>query len=634
VSRPDRRALRKPQGPQSASDQEQEQELETQTEQEGQEQEHSRSQNQLGNAAVADMLASRNKPDGHGADQGGGKLAQEASGSEKQGSEFGGDDDPVEVDTVTIAELAAAWNPTTKKKEDRPAFLEAMPSDDLPPEDQAWLQSLRTLRAPDLPDVDFPDGLLQPSDLAVTGSLGPWAREVGRWLDPRLEHRCLSQTIAKPPPCIHDPGGRVIFSRARVAALASWGLLDTDLLSSGADVSTTAFLDFTLETASGARRVHEATRHVLELENKLPRASTMLAELLPRDGRTVKAMPLPPAATARIIAVLTDLTGLEPVLAPSLVLGSVTVDPDDDPLGLDAVIEQHTGGRADPEEPVFHAAVQGAERLAGACARTRVAFVGAALATGDACLGWSTGIPTETLASLAAHLDERVQTILQLLVEVARAAKRRSVPPRGLANGLKRATRQLEQIRKASFGALSQVAGAVIPGSPSVPDLPSSAPDDPLTAAWLDGRPREALPWLESLPHGYAQATAVALVRCSSGMPPAQLIAPLLAAATLCEDAGRSHVARALETLAGPCMIWADAPEDALKLARRHLQLGKARRNGSVIASAALLACEAHLMAGRPDEAQAVRTDAGLWCWHIGAYGPLSLLARVRPAEE
>ncbi len=633
MSRPDRRAQRNP-SPQHNAGQEQEQEQEVQTETEGQETEQQRAQNQLGNAAMADMLASRNTPDG-GDQEGGGGLAMGLRSDEKEGQEFGGDDDPLEDSPVTIEELTASWNPTSKKKEDRPAFLESMPDDDLPPEDDEWLAHVRGLPAPALPDLSCPDGLLQPSLMALAGSLGPWSREAARWLDPTLAHRCLGYTITRPPSCLQDPLGRVLHARIRLSALISWTLLDTKLLRSSVSLGTASFLDFTLETASGARRMHETTRSVLEMGQKLPRAADLLAEFLPDDGRTVTPRPLPPTATTRIIAVLSDLTQLESprTLIPSLLIDGPPPD-DDDPLGLDAVLAEYTGGAIDHEAAVYHAAVQGAERLAGACARTRVAFVGATLAVADACSEWLAGAPAGTLNRLAAHIDQRVQSALQLLVEIARAAQRRSVPPRGLMNGLKRAARQLQQIREEAFRALSQVVGAVIPGEPSVPGLPAEHPDDPLTVAWRDGTPSEALPWLEALPRSPARSVAMALTRCGSGESPISMIDPLLQAADEVTTAGRPFLGRALETLVGPCFLWANQPDRALALAETHMAVARSRRNAAVLASSSLLAMEAHMMADRRDEALAVREAAGRWCFHLGGYGSLSVLARWTPSEE
>jgi hypothetical protein len=635
VSRPDRHAQRNPQGPQHTPDQEQEQEIEVGTE--TQEPEHSRAQNQVGNQALADMLASRAKPDAGDREGGGGGLVQGQRGGEKEGQEYGGDDDPLEDAPLTIEELAASWNPTTKKAEDRPAFLEAMPDDDLPPEDDKWLAEVKRSPSPRLHHTRYPDGLLQPSALALAGSLGPWSREAARWLEPTLEHRCLGYTLAHPPPCLQDPHGRVLVARVRTAALATWALLDTRLLAGDVPIGTSAFLDFILETASGARHVREATRRVLAMGQKLPRAADLLDEMLPDNGRRVAPRPLPPEATARMVATLRDLTALEPArsVIPSLLTRPTPAShDDDDPLGLDAILAEHTGGPVDPDAAVYHAAVQGAERLAGSCARTRVAFVGAALAIGDACADWSTGVPATTLRMLATHVDQRVQETLQLLVEIARAAQRRSVPPKGLANGLRRGARQIEKIRRESFGALSQVAGAVLPGVPAVPGLPADHPSDPLETAWLDGHPADAIPWLRQQPERMDTSVALALVRAASAAPPHTLAQPLIDAAAHAEASGRPHLARALETVAGPCLLWADRADDAIALAERHIAVAQRRRNPVVLASAAMLAMEAHLNADRADQAEQVRLSAGQWCWHLGGFGAVSALARWAPSDD
>ena len=63
------------------------------------------------------------------------------------------------------------------------------------------------------------------------------------------------------------------------------------------------------------------------------------------------------------------------------------------------------------------------------------------------------------------------------------------------------------------------------------------------------------------------------------------------------------------------------------------LATGISRRNGAVVAAAALQGIEAHLLAGDDRAAERLRHHAARVCWLLGAQASLSLLLRWRRAD-
>jgi hypothetical protein len=627
---PDDPSAKKRKGPQIKQDQEEEQEVEA--EKAAPESETSRAQNQLGNQGVmAIMGMSTAQPGSAGA----GMAMLPARETEKDGPALGGDDDPLDDDPMTIEDLTRSWNPRIKKAEDKAAFKESMPDDDLPPEDEEWLARVRDAPPPDLPPNRTKDGLLQPSVHALGGSLGPWVRSVRRWAGHTLERRAAIHLVSCNATCLQDPYGRVFLSRARAGAIASWMMLDAPIFAREPDLGTAAFLDACFELSIGHRRMQEVREIAEASGQQLPIAAQLAAEVLgPGDG-VVEPKQVTRAVLDHLLAALNEL--LDFVDAVRLVPAlrepeAVPVDPDDDPLGLDQILAEAAGGPPDLLRPVFLAAVQGAERLAGACARTRIAFAGVAVVVSDVADDWSQGTPHQTLQMLLNHLDAEIQKVLQLLVEIARAAQTRAVPPRGLQNGLTRAAKQLNKARAGTTQAMAMVVAAIVPGSADVYP-PVETPDDPLESAWSDGEPAAAMDWLRSLPSSLERDTTAVFTKAAVADHPSDLLRNLAGLTDALANCQRPALSNTALTVLAPTLLWAGRADGALQVGKRLHVVGLQRRNGIVLADAAMLQIEALRMLDRAQEAQELRFLAGCQLYHIGARGGLSLLARWHPPE-
>lgn len=590
---------------------------------------------------------------GGGDGAGGPAMAERGRDEEVEGPTHGGEDDPVDDGAITMEDLTRSWNPRLKREKDRPAFTEAMPADDLPPDDAEWLDRVRAAPAPELQPSTTVDGLLQPSPEAAAAGLTSWIRHIGHWVGEDPARRALTRALAPSAPCLQDPWGRVLLARARAGAAASWLLLDTPTLrdpvvrppggvpgARGPGIHETAVVQLCLEVAGSGRRVDEVQAWAQEHGGALPAAHAVLAAHLPDAGRPerwrrLEPRPLDPHAGEQVIAALSDLADLPSARAflPSLVEVAPSEEPDDDPLGLDALIAEHTGGRPDPQAGLYHSGIQAAERMAAAVARARVRLAGSAAALGDACRHWSAGTPTANLLDAMTHLDQQVTRALQLLVEIARAAQRRAVPPRGIRNGLTHAAKAIDDAVAQCLQRLAAIAGGVLPGSSEVP-VPGPRDPDPLDDAFAEGSPHLALAWLDAQPPSASVVAARVLVRMADGEPAADLVDPLRDAISEAREERREALALALETCLGPCLLWAGAPDAALELADAHLKIGRARRNGLVVANAAMLGVEAHRMNGDAAAADALRLEGGRLCWHMGARGALTLLARWSPPDE
>ena len=168
-------------------------------------------------------------------------------------------------------------------------------------------------------------------------------------------------------------------TRARTSALATLLLIDGIAGTGATEVS--ALVGFTLELSSRGRFIDEAIAVAQGLETRLPNARAVLDPLIAEmSGAPIEPVALPPAATAQLAATLRELVDLPSAttLLPTLIVPDATAeDDDDDPLGLDAVMAEVVG-RSDPMAGVYDAALQSAERLAGACARCRIHGAGAA----------------------------------------------------------------------------------------------------------------------------------------------------------------------------------------------------------------------------------------------------------------
>ncbi len=624
------RKRNKPVGGQDlAVEQEQDQVVETEREQT-----RDTTQDQLGNHGVAAMLGIPSVQPGSA----GVAMADAHRHEAEHELQFGGDDDAPVDGPLTLDDITRSWNQGTRRGNDRTTFEEPMPAEDLPAEDRDFVQAIRTDPArPTLPDIWTMDSLVQPSAETVCGDLQHWAVEAVRWGASGLAARALAHLIQPAAPCLQDPHGRVLLSRARVAALASTLVLDGPVLMSDPDPTTSGLVNLCLELAGRQHVVLDVFHAVQASDVRLPVARTVLDEQLEgRRDREVKPTPLEQRASTHLQWVLEGLMDL-PSATTLLPAFPEHVEPqveaDEDPLGLDAIMNSFTGDPIDPLDGPYVATQQAAERLAAQCARLRVRLVGVSMAVADTCALWSSGAPTHNLRQVADQTDREVDRILQLLVEIARAAQGRRVAPAGIRNGLKRVARMLDKAQGGALHLLVAVMGGVLPGRPQVRGTLDRSIDDPLSGAWADGRPQHALPWLRSLPASLDRDAAILFTRAGAGEAGARLGREFAAIAEAATASDRPNLAVAAGIVQGSCALWAEATDEALALAAQQIADATARRNGICVAAATLLAVEAHLQRDDSDLAHSQRYAGAHVCWHLGTRGGFTLLARWTPPQ-
>ncbi len=595
--------------------------------------EHQRMQNQVGNAGLAAMI---NTP----ADGGGGGVEMGPSlrkrGDEKEGVTHGGDDDPLADDgDLTIDDLTSSWNPGAKRSEDRQIFLEPMPDDELPPEESDYFDVIRAVARPwDMSASWTIDALLQPTPQVVGASLTDWATGISRWASPGLAWRAAAALLRPPAPVLQDPHGRVLHSRARGGAIATWVLLTSPAVYGGATASTSAFVDFCLELDARRHRMHAMRIFADQTGKKIPLAARLLQDQIGSEGPHVRHRPLAPEARTWLDASFEALLDLQDpgLLIPDLVGAEPEVDPDD-PLGLDAIMKQMTGGGEEPDAPLYKAAVQAAERFASVAARTRVRYAGLAMVVAEVASLWSRGAPVGSLVEAIQAVDQDVAELLQLLVEIARAAQKRQVEPAGLRAGLTRAARRMKRLRRRANDSLAAIVGGILPGQPELPPL-LAAPDDRLGQAIGDGEPAAALDWLRGLPPSLDRTAAICFARAASGEPAQALLRPTLELRKASAGAADIALSSVANILLGAIYLQLGSLTDVHRIAAEQLETGRHRRNGILVAEAALLTMEAHYAAGDLQAARAYRIRAGNLLWRMGAQGALSILARWTPPPD
>ena len=611
---------------QQEKDQEQEQEQE-----QHKESEHARAQNAFGNAALAAMLA--NRAEGMAGDEGGGggQSARRRS-HEKEGVDYGGDDDVIDDVPISLDDLTRSWNPTTRKGEDKPRFVEPMPDDDLPPEDEAFLADLAAApRVGPLPRIQTIDPLFEPSREVLITSTAAWSRACARFAAPTPGWRALAGLVSEAPPVLQARGARVLPARAAVAALGSCILAAAPPVRHAPTLETGALIHLCLELEGRHRRVDNILVQLEEQTARLPRAVALIEERLRPAGAPLQPTSTPPGIAAplgRSLSTLTRWVELEPTVPDFQSPPAPEPDPDD-PLGLDAVFLDKLGPGPEAEAEIARAALRHAERLAGEASRTRIRWSAVALLVDEVSAAWYAH-PGPLLLTLARQLDGEVDKLLKLLLEVARACQQHTQPPRALRNGLVRGARQLDGLRRQLDELMIRLLGAILPGHPDLPQ-PRRIRPDPLTAA---DHPRDALPWARELPAGPDRDLAVLALLARAEASPAALAA---AAEPLLPDPlepGIDPAAAVALILSGHAALHAGDATTVHRHADTLAVLGRARRNGILVAEAALLSMEAHALDDHLDDAAFVRLEAARVCRALDARGALTLLARWRPHDE
>jgi len=601
-----------------------EQEEEEASEKRDQEQEHQRDQNRYGNAALSAMM---------GASVAGASGAPDPGKAMRQQSEivgdvsYGGEDDADET-PLTLEELVRSWNPRTKREKDRDTPTDVVLRVDLPAEDTAFLAAIRAGK-PESTPARFDDRLYQPTATSVASGLTPWAGEVQRWTQPTLVHRTLLQLVTPAAGFLQDPHGRAVFSRARQGAIATCVLLDGQRW----DASSAAFTQFCLELAGSGMTVQGVWDAAVASGQQLPMARDLCASALSASSHRVRKRPLPPVAQERLMGTLTRLAGLSQTadFVPDLHVSEPTPDPDD-PLGLDEVLVAFTEAAAPPDQAAYDTAVRTAERLAVSCAHTRIRYAGVSAAIAQATGNWSSGSPTLDLLDLSEALDHDIQRCLRLLVEVARAAKGRSVDLQGLRNGLKRASKMLGKTRHTATQNLTPLIGGILHPDPTVAPEPMPS-NDALQAAWDDRSQTAALEALRALPEGLDREVAIALTEATlSNHPRATFDALEPLADKLRGD--QPLIAAALDVCAGGCALWAEASDLARRCGGRLQDLGRDRQSGMLLTAGALTDMSALELRGEHEAVEDLRRATGTTLHYWSAKAGVTLLARWAPPEE
>lgn len=589
------------------------------------EQKQNTEQNTLGNQALQSQMigADPGAPGGSG-EGGGGGLAMRRAAMDSEVS-YGGDGDGGSDLPLTLEDLVRSWNPGTSKSKDRPSWLEPMPSDELPPEDLAYLERIRE-DGPRRITAGFTlDAQLQPSIAVIAASLLDWSHEAMQWCGHGLLERSMAQVVRAGSSFIQDPHGRALNTRARMATIGSLMLQASPALAGTPGAADVAFLRFCLELA-GHKRHAEMVRIDPGIEGKqMPKSNEVFERCFEGPPRTVEPRPLSEGCSILLRPVLEGIFDMEDPHVYLPTLEAEPEDPDDDPLGLDALLAELTGGATDPEDALYYAALQAAERIAAATARTRVHTAALAVTIAQVARQYSSGSPTETLKTQCRTLDGASDKTLRLLVEIARAAQKRNVPPRGLKAGLTRAVRGLRGVHQTTLEVFSAVIGGILPGQPSALPTPPDLPTDPLSSAWLDGRPAEAIPWLTSLDDTPEHRAAILLHQAAAGDRVATLGPAMIEVAS---ELPSPHLAAALRVFASPCLVAGGHTELALAVCEQHLELATRRRNGALLTDAALTGMEAN-----PADADALWHRAGRLAFQLGDPGALTMLARYRPAQ-
>lgn len=596
--------------------------------------EHARLQGQLGNSAIAAMLMNHPAPGSGGASMEVQAIRQHEE--EMEGPAHGGDDDPVESGPLRDVDIAKTRRRRARKirqkDTDRERFIEPMPDDDLPPEEANFRNRIRMMDAPEgLPAAWTVDAILQPSHDVVASALGQWAIAATRWGGNGLTDRVFSHLIRSRAPILQDPFGRVLIGRSRVGAVATWLLLSGPVLAHAASPVNCALVDYCVELEARRFVAQDVAARSEVPPGQIPSAAQIFLSRIGEPTGVVTPARLPdPALRALAIAIaavqdLDDPARLVPVLEEP---GEPEPD-EDDPLGLDAFMESQTGGPRDPRGPVYQAARLAAERMATSVTSSAVQLAGAAVAIHAVANLWSSGAPGKTLGETMVAIDQEVKNTLRLLVEIARATQSRNVPPRGIQTGLKRASKSVMTLRTRGLATLAHVIGGVLPGTPDIAP-PPAPPYDPLTEALAEGDEPGAVAWLNEMPGGPDRDIALALLMAHSGTTPRSDAARLMKIRRAIGP-GRPMLYAAVGTVLGACLLRCGELREALRLANEQTALGRMRRNGIVVAESSLLAMEVLRLAGEHQALEQRRVAAGQLLYHMGAIGPMTLLARWHP---
>jgi hypothetical protein len=442
----------------------------------------------------------------------------------------------------------------------------------------------------------------------------------------------LAAALLQPPSVLQSSDARVLLGRTALANLALQLVVHAPALAADPDTNDVLVVWMCLELEGRIHRVDNVLFGLEGLTAKLPRARDLWVE---RHGES-EAVEVEPAAGAdHAVAALRgalaalcrweDLEGSVPQLGPV----APADREDDDPLGLDAILVENTGGPPDPLGGVYLVAVQNAERLAAAASVTRLRWVATAFLVEEVAGELGTTLAT-SLIGLAEEVDARVDQALQLLLEVARASQKRSVAPKGVRNGLAKVARQLDILRAEVLDGFAVALCGLLEGEPVLP--PATEPTGDVLDAALDARdPQEALEVFVDAPPIAQVLGARAVLAAMGGRDPGEVaeLAGVALGKALRERDDRWVVPASL--VRAHALLAAGDSASVLTMADGLRAHGAARNDGLLIAEAGFLAMEAYLQLDDAEAAASARLECGRACARLGARSALSLLARWTP---
>jgi hypothetical protein len=624
----DRKSLQK-NGNAQDRDREQREEKE-ETAQKEVEPEHARLQNQMGNQGVNALIATQNAA---GGGRGGVEveMAKRPAEVDKEGQDYGGidDGDPFAAG-LGDSDLFAGWTPGTTQPTERAEFIEPMPEDALPPEDEAFLAAAHG--SPTAVVESIPPTLemyLQPSLPTLTRSMRGWGQALQRWSTEDALLTVWAHTLIHPPPLLQAPDGRALLSRARTASLATLLAASLPALRSASPGAAQAItLHAELESCAWAVRSPRLT-------DVDPRSRPTATDLFIRgvgEPRGTLENRFPGVAmhaaldeALRGLLRLADPLDLVPRLAPP---SASDPDDDDDPYGVEAVLREMTGGEKDPSEAPQRAIIQGAERLAGGLQLTRYRFAGVAVAVREALS--IVGLETDsTLLSVLSVVDESTQALLQRLRTVARAAQQRQQSTASASEQLGAIARELGHMHTEARQLLIEVVGGAMPDAPLL--LTADGPPPAWRLALEDGQTSPSLESLLALPRSRHRDVAIALTEFSTAVDPDGWTSRFQ---RLLLPESSEPLDRALQHWATACALRSGAWDDAFQRATSNVRHHATRRNGVGGAAATLDGIEALHAQQAPRERDEWRHAAARAMHDRGWTAAVSLIARWAPPED
>jgi hypothetical protein len=616
AKRDDRKSHREPTRQHSDLDKDQK----SDTERQKQDPEHERAHNELGNQAISSMMGGMLD-----AELAIGGAFQAPTTSETRELFFGGEVPPVDDGDLTLEDLTRDWAAASKRKsEDRLRFFEPMPDDEVPEPSPEFLASLTEVPIPAIHLVSTSDRLLQPSMTAVRLALPRWSCEGARFVGGSLGWRATAHALRSAPAALQDRHGRVSPTRARTAAWTSLALLETAI--EPHDDAACALVSALMELQARAPMIAEVILGAEGAEAQLPLAEDIVREQLDSEPGAAPAHVPPRQIVFDAVARAVDIQDALPVVPD---LESVTPEPVDDPLGLEAVMAAYTVGPANADDTLGEVAVATAERLAILVARSRVHVAGAIIAV-DSVLADDGGSARPALVTAARVMDNATSECLDLLVEVARAAKTRVVPLRGIRNGLRRSARSLDQARNAAIGAIARSVERVVGGDTEIIPPPSIA--DQLAEAWADGEPRRALAWLHTQEATPDRDLAIALTAASSGAD-AATVAPLFLA-VVANTSATTPLGCVARSASAAALLSMGAIDEATTHANVLILIARARANPMLLADGALTLIECQHMRGNTTTARSTQRRLAAEVRSMGGHAALAMIAAWEPAPD